>query len=202
MKGMEDKMANRRKWLCMEIWQSLKVVHVCIIVCTCHIAHGWDDWLLLWRQGIPKWTRCVCVYKYIFIYKYVYARLCVYKTQLAAFPLDLSPIWRRTKHIYSPGFAPRSRCVCYGSVLAGHWLPIHELGIPRWKRYVRVCVRVHLEPLGYRWDSKCWTVLFDPQASQPSCLKQTITTQAISPTITMFSIPLCLLAAHHRLIQY
>ena len=26
--------------------------------------------------------------------------------------------------------------VCCCNVLAGHWLPIHKLGIPRWKRYV------------------------------------------------------------------
>lgn len=34
--------------------------------------------------------------------------------------------------------------VCCCSVLAGHWLPIHKLGIPRWKRYVCVCLFVSI----------------------------------------------------------
>lgn len=49
-------------------------------------------------------------------------------------------------------------CVCCRNVFAGHWLPIHRLGIPRWKRYACVCVCVHREPDGHRWDAECWTI--------------------------------------------
>lgn len=128
-----------------------------VTVCPYYRAHVWGYWLLVWRQEMQKWTRCVCVY------------IC-----------DNVSVWQSLQHslwisllseggpniLTVQGLLPgvgECKCVCCCcNVLAGHWLPIHKLGIPRWKRYVcaSVCVCVHLEPLGYRWESKCWTVLF------------------------------------------
>lgn len=133
---------QRNEWLCMEVWQSLELyVYDWLYVCISQ-----SPWLRLLADMTARDSEDVSVC--------MWCTACGTPSGFVSYLKEAQTYW--WSKVCSQEWVNVSTVVC------GRAVSTRAIGCrytARDSKVEKVCMCVHLEPLGDRWDSKCWACI-------------------------------------------